>query len=100
MDFQNIMKIQFSWRLIFKILIIHKPSQGSCVAPPKGFPRTKRHAKKGEDFLSHFEKINEAKMRKCENFGKTMSFIAATNNCSKELVEFSGLMAQIRSFII
>ena len=26
---------------------------------------------------------------KCENFVKTMSFIAATIKCSKELVEFS-----------
>ena len=31
--FQNLMKIQFCWRLIFEILIIHKPSLGSCNVP-------------------------------------------------------------------
>ena len=31
---------------------------------------------------------------KCEHFVKTMSFIAATINCSKELEEFSALIAQ------
>ena len=36
--------------------------------------------------------------RKCENFVKTMSFIAATINCSKELVEFSALIAQYLKF--
>ena len=34
---------------------------------------------------------------KCENFVKTMSFIAATVNCSKEL-EFSALKAQYLKF--
>ena len=31
---------------------------------------------------------------KCENFVKTMSFIAVTINCSEELVEFSALIVQ------
>ena len=61
---------------------------GTQSAAKKGFQRTKR-----------FAKINEAKtnrnfceMRKfCENHE---SFIALTINCSKELVEFSALIAQ------
>ena len=72
------------------------------------FQRTKLFAKKGENFLSflqtfsrNFAKVNEAKFlenekyenifAKCENFLKAMSFIAATINCSKKLVEFSAL---------
>ena len=35
---------------------------------------------------------------KCENFVKTMSVIAATINCSKELVEFSALIPQYLKF--
>ena len=35
---------------------------------------------------------------KCENFVKTMNFIAATINSSKELVEFSALIAQYFKF--
>ena len=31
-DFQNLLEIEFYWRLIFKILIIHKPSLGLCVS--------------------------------------------------------------------
>ena len=38
---------------------------------------------------------NEAKY---ENFVKTMSFIAATISCLKELVEFSALIAQYLKF--
>ena len=30
-------KIEFCWRLIFEILIIHKPSLGSCEIPQKKF---------------------------------------------------------------
>ena len=49
---------------------------------------------------------NEAKFReffsrenaKCENFVKTMSVIAATINCSKELVKFSALIPQYLKF--
>ena len=33
-NFQNIMKIEFCWKLIFEILIIHKTSLGSCEVPP------------------------------------------------------------------
>ena len=29
-DFQNLMKIEFCWKLIFEILILHKPTMGSC----------------------------------------------------------------------
>ena len=29
-DFLNLMKIEFCWKLIFEILIIFKPSLGSC----------------------------------------------------------------------
>ena len=36
----------------------------------------------------------------CENFVKTMSFIAATINGSKELVEFSALIAEYFKFIM
>ena len=36
--------------------------------------------------------------RKCENFVKTMSVIAATINCSKELLEFSALIPQYLKF--
>ena len=32
--------------------------------------------------------------RKCENFVKTMSFIAATISCLKEIVEFTALIAR------
>ena len=35
MDFQNLMKIEFCWRVILKILIIHNPSLGSCEVPHK-----------------------------------------------------------------
>ena len=35
---------------------------------------------------------------KCENFVKTMSVIAATINCPKELVEFSALIPQYLKF--
>ena len=35
---------------------------------------------------------------KCENFVKTMSVIAATINCLKELVEFSALIPQYLKF--
>ena len=34
------MKIGFSWRLIFEILIIHKPSLGSCEVPLKMWARS------------------------------------------------------------
>ena len=37
-------------------------------------------------------------MENCENFVKTMSFIAATVNCSEELVEFSALIAEYFKF--
>ena len=33
-------------------------------------------------------------MQNCENFVKTMSFMATTINCLKEEVEFSALIAQ------
>ena len=29
-DFQNLMTIEFCWKLIFEILILYKPSLGSC----------------------------------------------------------------------
>ena len=61
----------------------------------QGFQRTKRFAKKCENFRSHFTKKNYAK---CENFVKTMSVIAATINCSKKLVEFSALIPQYLKF--
>ena len=32
-DFQNLMEIEFCWRLIFKIWIRHKPFLGSFEAP-------------------------------------------------------------------
>ena len=51
---------------------------------PLGFP-AKRYAKKCEN--ANCENI----ITKCENFVKTMSFTAATINCSKEHVEFSAL---------
>ena len=35
LNVQNIMKIQFCWRLIFDILINHKPSLGSRGGPDK-----------------------------------------------------------------
>ena len=34
-DFQNLMPIEFCWRLIFEILITHKPSLGSFEVPYK-----------------------------------------------------------------
>ena len=34
-DFQNLMKIEFCWKLIFENLIIHKPSLWSCLVPHK-----------------------------------------------------------------
>ena len=37
MDFQNFMEIEFCWRLIVLILIIHKPSLGSCEDPQKNW---------------------------------------------------------------
>ena len=33
--FSNWMKIEFCWRQIFEILIMHKPSHGSCEVPHK-----------------------------------------------------------------
>ena len=41
---------------------------------------------------------NFMKMRKCKNFVKTMSVIASTINCSKELVELSALIPQYLKF--
>ena len=38
-DFQNLMKIEFCWRLIFEVVIIHKPSHGSCEIPHKIWAR-------------------------------------------------------------
>ena len=76
-----------------------------------GFQRTKRFAKICENFCSHFANFaffreNKAKFREnnfrkngeCENFVKTMSVLAATINCSKELVEFSTLIPQNLKF--
>ena len=37
-DFHKLMKIKLCCRLIFKILIIHKPSLGSCEVPQKCWP--------------------------------------------------------------
>ena len=34
-DFENLLEIEICWRQIFKILIIHKPSLGSCEVPQK-----------------------------------------------------------------
>ena len=50
-------------------------------------------------FTNIFAKC-ETILAKCENFVKTMSFIAATINCSKELVKFSALIAQYLNFIM
>ena len=47
-------------------------------------------------------KISRKKIRenaKCENYVKTMSVIAVTINCSKELVEFSALIPQYLQFL-
>ena len=46
----------------------------------------------------NFVKKNFAKMRNAQNFKKTMSVIAATINCPKELVEFSALIPQYLKF--
>ena len=35
MDFQNLIKIEFSWKLILEILIIRKSSLGSFEVPQK-----------------------------------------------------------------
>ena len=44
-DFQNLMKIEFCWRLIFKILITHKP-----------FPcHARSYTKFGPDRFSRFD---------------------------------------------
>ena len=92
-----------------------------------GFPANETFCEKMRKFsvaflklfcvTSHFfAKINEAKFffakiqnakiwritkisRKYKNFVKTMSFIAATINCSKELVEFSAWIAQYFKFL-
>ena len=34
-DFQNLMKVEFCWKVIFEILIIYKNSLGSCKVPHK-----------------------------------------------------------------
>ena len=34
-DFENLLEIKFCWKLIFEILIIHKPFLGSCEVPQK-----------------------------------------------------------------
>ena len=39
MDFQSLMKIEFCWRIILKILITHKPSMGPCEVPHKVWAR-------------------------------------------------------------
>ena len=39
-DFDNLMEIKFCWRLIFEILIIHKPSLGSCDVTHKIWARS------------------------------------------------------------
>ena len=54
---------------------------------------SRKNAKKMQQFLFAFRKN-----AKCENFVKTMSVIAATINCSKELVEFSALIPQYLKF--
>ena len=69
-----------------------------------GFPTNETFREK----MHFFAKINEAKTKrnakcgnifaKCENFVKTVTFIVATINCSKELVEFSALIAQYLKF--
>ena len=35
LDFQNLIKIEFCWRLIFEILTVHKTFLGSCEVPNK-----------------------------------------------------------------
>ena len=41
-DFHKLMKIKLCCRLIFKILIIHKPSLGSCEVPQKMLAKSVR----------------------------------------------------------
>ena len=52
--------------------------------------------KRAKTFLEKMRKFFED--TKCENFMKTLSVIAATINCSKELVEFSALIPQYLKF--
>jgi len=42
MDFQNLIKIKFCWRLNFEILSIHNHSPGSCAVPHNIWARSVR----------------------------------------------------------
>ena len=52
-------------------------------------------------FWTQIKRMIDSKFfsRKCKNFLKTMSFIAAKINCSKELVEFSALIPLIAQYL-
>ena len=58
--------------------------------------------RKEENFRKKMRKLSiafrENIFAKCVNFVKTMSFIAATINSPKELMEFSALIAQYFKF--
>ena len=56
----------------------------------------KRKAETKQNFANIFWR--KCEMRKCENFVKSMSFIDSTINYSKELVEFSAMIAQYLKF--
>ena len=83
-----------SWKAYPTILQPNKLAIGGNRRQVKGFQQTKRFAKKCDKFQSHFANF----FAKCENFVKTIIFIAATISCLKELVEFSALIAQYLKF--
>ena len=66
MDFENLLEIEFCWRQIFDILIIHKPSLSDHVRSHTKFGRLLNTTQKNLQILTknfvdfqNFQKFNE-----------------------------------------